>query len=196
MLAAILSGIAAFIGTNIDDLFINAFFYAKADTRAKVRGVLIGKYLGIGFLVVVSLLGSLGLNLLPMNHLGILGLVPIFLGIREIVSYCRGQQEGSEEPNQRAGVFSLQVALVTVANGADNIGVYIPLFTGYTRIQLLLCLTIFAIMTALWCLLGKKIIALPFLQHFLSQYRHIIVPVVYIALGVYISGIFQLLTSH
>lgn len=62
MIETLLSGAAAFVGTNIDDMFINMLFFTEADTKAEVRSVVIGKYLGIGALVLLSVLGAFGLQ--------------------------------------------------------------------------------------------------------------------------------------
>ncbi|MBQ9747881.1 MAG: cadmium resistance transporter [Clostridia bacterium] len=183
MTDAIITGLAAFVGTNIDDLFLNAVFYAEADTPRKKRHILLGKYLGIGLLILVSLLGAWGLTLVPEKLLGLLGLIPIALGVRAIVSTIKGQSDEQTPTAQRAGGLLARVILITVANGADNLGVYIPLFTGFNRHELLICLAVFALMIALWCLAGSRLSALPLLHRLLSRYRHVIVPVVYVSLG-------------
>ena len=76
--------------------------------------------------------------------------------------------------------------LVTIANGADNLGVYIPLFSGFVPWQLLAAVCVFAIMTGLSCLLAAKLSRIAVLARFLKRWRKVIIPVVYILLGLYI----------
>ena len=78
------------------------------------------------------------------------------------------------------------VALITIANGADNIGVYTPLFASFSAGQMMILYTVFAFMIALWCILAKRISDLPILNRFLIRYKHVLVPMVLVLLGVYI----------
>lgn len=187
MIETVISSLVSFVGTNIDDIFINTLFFSEVDTKAKTRSVVIGKYLGIGALVFISLLGAFGLSFISQQYIGFLGIIPIILGVKEWLCYVKSNDsEETDDLRKKSGGLILNVMLVTMANGADNIGVYIPLFAGFKLWQLITVICVFAVMTALWCVLGKKLSDLKFLQRFLSQNKHIIVPIVYIALGVYI----------
>ena len=201
MLEVIISAIMSFIGTNIDDLFVDTIFFAGASGKKQVRSIVIGKYLGIGALVLVSLLGAFGLQLLPGKYIGLLGLVPMGLGIKAAIEYFRERKsaqaegfEGGSDTNKADEAPHLQkhrsllwsVALVTIANGADNIGVYIPLFAGYGLWQLGVLVCVFAVMITVWCLIAKRLADWPLLKGVLIKYKGVIVPVVFVALGVYI----------
>ena len=78
------------------------------------------------------------------------------------------------------------MALITIANGADNIGVYIPLFAGFSLWQMGTALSVFSLMTGLWCLLSIRLSDLPVLQKLLRKYKPVLIPAVYILLGLYI----------
>ena len=78
------------------------------------------------------------------------------------------------------------VALITIANGADNIGVYTPLFASFSAGQMMILCAMFAFMIALWCILAKRIADLPLLNKVLVRYKHVLVPIVLVMLGVYI----------
>lgn len=54
MIETIIAGIMSFVGTNIDDIFINTLFFAQADTKRKIQSVVIGKYLGSGSLMLLT----------------------------------------------------------------------------------------------------------------------------------------------
>lgn len=193
----ILLSITSFVGTNIDDMFINTFFYADAEGRADERQIVIGKYVGIGLLVALSFAGAFGLKALPLEYISWLGVVPLLLGVKELISAIRDradtadrQEDGGEEKigrqkRKNQGLL-WNVIVITIANGADNIGVYIPLFTAMAGWQYLVFIVVFVIMTGLWCVLGRKMVQLPLLNRFLTRYKGILVPVVYMALGVYI----------
>jgi len=185
MMETILLSTAAFIGTNIDDLFIGMFFFAKAVSSSEARSVVIGKYAGILLLTTFSMLGASGLQLLSFQWLRLLGLVPVALGVREIIRTLRKLPDNDEPVSSSAALWA-NVMLVTIANGADNIGVYIPLFASFDLRQMVVALCVFLLMNGLWCMLAKRLTDLPFLKKLLSRYQPVLVPAVYLLLGFYI----------
>lgn len=189
MITTIFTSLISFVSTNIDDIFVLMLFFAQEDQPGRKRQITLGQYLGIGILVAVSMGGASLLRLIPEHYIGFLGFVPIALGVKEWISYLKEKNNNGSEKAEKpeAGKsLAISVMLVTVANGADNLGVYIPLFAGYTVGQMLTAVVVFAMMVALWCLLAQKIASLPVLKAAIQKYRHIIVPVVFVALGVYI----------
>lgn len=181
----ILLSIIAYISTNIDDLFINMIFFAQTQNAAETRNAVTGKFLGTGLLTAVSLLGACGLQTLPVHWLSLLGLVPIALGLREIIALLHGKtDEGNATVNAKTICLSMMVT--TIASGADNIGVYMPLFAGFHAWQMVAAVAVFLLMTGLWCLLSKRLTDLPGLRSTLARYKSIVIPVVYILLGLYI----------
>ena len=107
-------------------------------------------------------------------------------GVAEEKDDVGSQGEGERAYLQKGRSLLWSVALVTIANGADNIGVYIPLFAGYGLWQLGVLVCVFAVMIALWCTIAKRLADLPLLKKLLMGHKGVIVPVVFIALGVYI----------
>jgi cadmium resistance protein CadD (predicted permease) len=79
----------------------------------------------------------------------------------------------------------LAVAGVTIANGGDNLGVYIPLFASAPG-AIPVYAAIFAAITALWCLLVYLLVNDRLIGERLRQYGHLALPFVLIALGLYI----------
>jgi cadmium resistance protein CadD (predicted permease) len=74
-------GIAAFVSTNIDGLFILMVFFATP--RFPSYQIVLGQYIGMGSLMGVSLVGSLIALVLPRYLIGLIGLFPIAVGIKE-----------------------------------------------------------------------------------------------------------------
>ncbi len=86
----------------------------------------------------------------------------------------------------------LSVTAVTMANGADNIGIYTPIFINYSIWELIVTGSVFMVMIAIWCLAGDKLANYPLIKTKIQKYKHIIVPVVFVGLGIFIileSGI-------
>lgn len=178
--------VGAFVGTNIDDLLIDTLLFTEAGSKKETRSVVVGKYIGVAALVTISILAAFGLRLIPQRFIRYLGLIPIGLGIKELAECFRTGQETEEEGERRSANLMCNTALITIANGADNLGVYIPLFVQLAPWQLVTLVCVFAAMTGVWCFLGKKLSELSLLQRILRRYKQFIVPVVYILLGIYV----------
>jgi cadmium resistance protein CadD (predicted permease) len=155
LLKALATGAVSFAATNIDDIFVLALFFGQTGRRGlRHWHVVAGQYIGFAALVAISLVGYFARFIVPAPWIGILGLLPIALGVRALV---RGQQAGEENREARAGAGVLPVAAVTFANGGDNIGIYTPLFAASERGELLVILTVFFFLVGLWCVLGRVI---------------------------------------
>lgn len=168
---------AAFIATNLDDLFVLMLLFGQADGRRARLRITAGQFLGIGLLTLASMVAALGLGRVPDRYLRLLGLVPILLGLRA----WKNRKEEDAAPSA-AGL--LTTAALTVANGGDNLGVYIPMFAGCTAAQLATTAAVFALLCGLWCLLAEKLASLPRIQALIRRTKGVLVPVVLILLGV------------
>lgn len=184
MIYTIIVCILAYIGTNIDDMFINILLFSSARSKKEDFSIVIGKYIGTGALVALSVLGGIGLQTIVGNYAKFLGIVPILLGVKRIYDNIKGSDDADDISVKRG--FVLSTAAVTIASGADNIGVYMPLFADFMPAQLLIMTVVFIVMTAIWCALGKSLTSLPAVKNTIEKYRNIITPAVYICLGVYI----------
>ena len=151
-----------------------------------------GRYLGLAVLVLGSGAAALLALAIPPEWIALLGLIPLFLGLR-LLHRLRGNpgHEGSDGVTEghelRSGFTSqtLTVAGVTLANGGDNFGIYIPLFaTAPAAIPIYV--SVFAVMTAVWCGLGYLVVNNPLIGSHVRRYGHVILPVVLIGLGLYI----------
>ena len=170
MIEAVFTSLIAFISTNIDDILILTFIFT-ANKNAKTYKIILGKY------------SALGLKLIDPKYLFLLGFVPIILGIKEIISNLMNDKPG-DETNFKGSILS--TAFLTVASGADNIGIYIPLFTSFGFFETVTAVIVFAVMTFLWCLLGKYIASFSKIQSITEKYKTYIIPAVYFILGIYI----------
>ena len=193
------TAIGAFIATNLDDLFILTLLFGMKKMSA--GNIVLGQYLGIAALVVFSLAGALLGAVIDVRYIGLLGFVPLALGILHILRKKKDPDDEEEEVRKVAVRTSFYgqvgaVASITIANGGDNISIYIPLFATAGFRGLLLIFAVFMVMVALWCYLGFWIASRPVLARALGRYGHVITPMVFILLGVYIlwsSGSFTLL---
>jgi cadmium resistance transport/sequestration family protein len=210
--SALLAGITAFVATNIDDIIILLLFFAQVDAKFRRRHIVFGQYLGFTLLIIASLPGFFGGLVVPHEWIGLLGLLPIAIGLKQLVDRqedttqvqtVTSDIEPSSLSNSAVSFLSsvlnpqtYKVAAVTVANGGDNISIYIPLFAGNTLISLGVILGVFFVMVGVWCAIAYRLTRQPTLARVLSRYGHAVVPFVLIGLGLFIlyeRGTFRLL---
>lgn len=185
--------VVVFASTNVDDVFLLAAFFADRHLRA--RSVVLGQFLGIGALVAASAAAAWASLAVPEGYPAMLGAIPLALGLRKLWGLRRAGGEadpddsdlrGAEErAERRTHSQVLAVAGVTVANGGDNLGVYIPLFARDPHLVPLYAL-VFAVMTALWCFAGHRLVQNRMIGDRLRRYGHVALPIVLIALGLWI----------
>ena len=201
-IAIIGQAVGLFAVTNIDDIVILALFFGQAIGRKSVLRVVLGQYLGFAAILAVSILAALGASLLPAVAIPYLGLLPLILGVRAAVTASHEHRsrtndgittaeddretrhDGREQAS--AGPGAMAVAGVTLANGGDNIGVYVPVFTTTSGGGLLTYTAVFLLLVALWCLAGHYLARRPLIARALSRWGHILLPVVLIGIGLII----------
>lgn len=188
MLENIITSLLAFVSTNIDDIFILMLFYGRR--KQKPIDIVLGQYLGIGTLVLVSFVGAALGSLMDQKYIGLLGLFPIYLALKNV------QQQGkwNDEVPLRTGAGIIAIAGVTIANGGDNIGVYVPLLTTMTVVAKVYMVVVFAMMTYVWCMAARYLARHPVVASYLDRFGNI-TPLVLFGLGIFIlweSGSFLL----
>ncbi|MBB5873872.1 cadmium resistance protein CadD (predicted permease) [Allocatelliglobosispora scoriae] len=184
-LGTVATAIGVFAGTNIDDLIVLTvlFLAARATGRPRPWQIWVGQATGIALLVTASAAMALGLAAIPDEWVGLLGLVPLGLGIWGFVQVFRGGDE-AEPPVVAAG--ALAVAGLTVANGADNIAVYAPVFRTLGLTGTLLTIGVFALLVAVWCAAGSWLGSHRAVVAVMRRHGHWLVPAVFVAIGVVI----------
>ena len=191
--------VVAYVVTNLDDLLLLTLFFAHPEYR--VRNVVLAEYLGIATLFAGSLAVARGTVFLPEAWIGLLGFVPILLGVRSLRrenSFVDADpSSGSAQEAESRWVRVLPgttfvprdlavVWLVTVANGGDNLAVYVPLFRTQAFQHLPVVAGVFVVLIGVWCALGWQAGRRPVVGQALRRYSHLLLPYTLIALGIYV----------
>ena len=181
MLGTIAAAVGVFAGTDVDDLIVLTVLFLAGRTtgRPRARDIVTGQYLGIAALVAASVAAALGLLVIPDRWVGLLGLVPLALGIRGLVLARRHTEE--DEAPVATGVLS--IAALTIANGADNLSVYVPLFRGIGPGASALTILTFGVMVAVWLALAYWLGSHRRMVEAVERFGHWLVPVVFIVIG-------------
>ncbi len=189
MIQNVVTSIILYSGTAVDLLIILMLFFAKRKSRKDIINIYLGQFLGSVSLILLSLLFAFVLNYIPSKEiLGLLGLIPIFLGLKVLLlGDSDGEaiaKEGLRKDNKN---LIFLVAMITFAScGADNIGVFVPYFTTLNLANLIVALLTFLVMIYLLVFSAPKLAQVSSVGEILEKYSRWFIAVVYLGLGIYI----------
>ncbi len=197
---------AAFVGTNIDNCLVTTAMVAGAPLD-RARRIATGQIIGFTLLVAVAAAAAVVLFEISSAVVGLLGLVPLAIGLRGLVGLRRhhaapspksaGGKRGMGRPADRAVGRSLTAAaLVTIGAGGDNLAAYIPLFRVGGATNLTATAAVFVIgevaVTALILVGGRH----PGARTTMTRLGTVAVPILLCTIGVLVmvqAGTFSLL---
>jgi cadmium resistance transport/sequestration family protein len=197
LVTLLITSVTSFVATNLDDLIVLMLFFSRLNPNFRPPHLILGQYLGFTLIILASSVGLLFGLLISKQWIGLLGFVPLIIGIKQL--FNPENQEDIQEvalaftsPKRRSLLAPIpsqtyQVAAVTVANGGDNIGIYVSFFANNSPLHVLIILVIFYLMVGIWCALAYFLVNYPKIAKILTKYGHKISPFVYIILGIYIS---------
>jgi cadmium resistance protein CadD (predicted permease) len=215
LISTLILGISAAFATTFDDNIYLTAFFGKVNHVFRPKHIIIGEFVGFTALVLASLPGFFGGLVLPEAWIGLLGILPIVIGISNLMSR---DDDGDiiqdvsvdfrhtvKSRRHKKSLFATlrdpqtyRVSAVTIANGGNNIGIYVPLFatTNLPSLGVILCICYFTV--GVWCLLSYNLTRNPLMAPLMARYGRKIFPFVLIWLGFSImmkSGTFQLVPS-
>ena len=199
--SALMTGVAAAVSTTFDDNLYLTLFFGKVNRSFRPRHVVIGEYIGFTVLVGVSLVGFLSRLVIPEIWIGLLGLLPMMIGISQLLK--REEQADTVHtvsssltvPSKRSrrslksfwstlrDPQTYRVSAVTIANGGNNIGIYVPLFAASNLPKLGVILSICYATVGLWCFLSYHLTRQPAIAFVVARYARKLFPFVLIWIG-------------
>ena len=162
----------------MDDLLLLVMFFLLYNHRKKE--IIIGQYLGMGVIIGLSLILSYSIEKLALFDLRYLGIIPIALGVKTF--FDKEDEEGDVKSIHSSLI--IQLMLLTLLNGTDNIIVYVSLFSSLEAKNLLFCVLIFLMMTAVWCVMAVGLVKHERVRRQLIRYKRWIIPIVLIYVGI------------
>lgn len=199
MVQNVVTSIILYSGTAVDLLIILMLFFAKRKSRKDIINIYLGQFLGSVSLILLSLLFAFVLNYIPSKEvLGLLGLIPIFLGLKVLLlGDSDGEAIAKDGLRKDDKNLIFLVAMITFAScGADNIGVFVPYFITLNLANLIVALLTFLVMIYLLVFSAQKLAQVPSVGETLEKYSRWFIAVVYLGLGIYIlieNNVFDML---
>lgn len=175
-----------FIGVNLDFFVVLLLLLQKY----RFRDNFIGYELGMLLVFVISAIaGQLIQTIIPTWAIGLLGLLPIYMGIK-------GEDDdvnNSSKSTSNGGMTAV-LLMYLISCGADNIAVYVPVLATMTTAAILLTLGYFIILTAISLILAYLFGQIPIVKYVFERWGSPISRITYILIGLFVmlnTGLIQ-----
>ncbi|OBJ81405.1 cadmium transporter [Mycobacterium gordonae] len=187
VVASAAAAVGLFVGTTVDDVVVLAVLNvsSRAQGRPRQWQIWAGLYAGMAALVIVSLVAARGLTLVPEGWIWLLGLIPLLLGVRKLVTVIRARNSG-ETVSPAAATGLAGVMGLTIAGGGDSIAAFTPMFRTLGAGGVAFTLVVFAVCVAAWCAAGPWLVSHRKLTHVVEVWGRWIVPAAFILIGLYV----------
>ncbi|WP_408928532.1 cadmium resistance transporter [Corynebacterium tuberculostearicum] len=172
-------------GTNYpkSTVVLSLFFARGAGRKGTAPAILAGQYLGFLGILAASAIVGLGFKaVLPEELIRYFGLIPLLLGLWAAWQAFRGEDDDEDVSGKR--LSTLAVAGVTFANGGDNIGVYVPVFTTSSPAEVAIYCVVFLILVAPLVWAARFVATRPGIAETLEKWESVLFPAVLILLGI------------
>lgn len=199
LFGTIATGIAVAVATTSDDNLYLTSFFGKVSRTFRPRHVVVGELLGLTVLVGISMIGFFVGLAIPDMWIGVLGILPIMIGINQLMSKEEDTDVAEEidkvqtevgRPRIKQSLWSTlrdpkthKVSAVTISNGGNNLGVYIPLFASSSLPSLGVILSMCYVTVSFWCFCCYNLTRFPGISVIVARYGRKICPFVLIWLG-------------
>jgi cadmium resistance protein CadD (predicted permease) len=190
LLIQVATVVALFAGTNVDDMVIISLLSAsaRAGRPPKYWQIWAGQYVGFAVLIGGALLLGRGLALAPQRFLWVLAVLPFGVGAYGLAKVIRSRLGGEEPESVSATAGMYGVAAITIIDGGDDIAAYTPFYATIHTGELLVSIAVFAVIIAVWCLIGHHISRYKRVADVIEEYGDWILPVTMMLLGIYVLG--------
>ena len=203
LIATIKIGLAAAVATTFDDNIYLTAFFSEVNRTFRPKHVVVGEVLGFTALVIVSLLGFLVGLVIPSTWTGLLGILPILIGLNNLRNLNKDDSAEDKSANRKINSKfrgfdsrkrslwdvirdrqTYRVSAVTIANGGNNLGIYIPLFATSSIQNLSVIIPVCYFIVFCWLFMSYTLTHQPGIAFVLSRYARKIFPFVLMWLGV------------
>lgn len=196
ILSTLAQALVLFVVTNIDHLMLLTLWFVHGHQRpGTTLRICAGQYLGFSAILAATvILNLISGFVIPEAQLHLLGLIPLILGVKAGIGEILERRESNDSRDAQSAESKLEgkpvsvgaVALVTIANGGDEIGVYLPVFALSAWWQVAMFCAVFLVLAGALLALAWFITGRLGLAEVLERFEAVLFPSVLILLGVLI----------
>ena len=187
LILIILVAAAAFLATNMDNLALLVVFLLRYRCHRVIVGI--AYLVGLSLVVLLSFLLSLLASAVPVQYLGLLGFVPISIGVVGIYRLIRGpapESDSRQEQTASAAAVFVTTMFTQLGNSTDTLLTFGPLFADSMRAASYMIMFTIALMGALFLFAANYFVKHPLLSDLLQRQAHRATPFLLIFVGLYI----------
>ena len=175
----------AFMATNLDNLVLMIGLFGRYSDRR--QDVLFGYLTGMLIIAAVTFYVGKLASTAPVEYLGLLGIVPVLIGVAELVRLFRNKGVVRDPVVPGAGSTAMVATLTAqLGNSTDTIITYSVLFSDANDLADYLVLAAFAGMALLLALVAYLALRHPWLSRPVQLYGHYITPLILITVGMFV----------
>ena len=176
----------AFVATNADNLVL--LFAFLADHSYKAWQVIVGYALGMVAILALSWLVAWFAHFLRPDYVGLLGVVPIGLGLKRLYDRFARHTDSAEPASSKRSTHSqiITVALADVAHGPDTIVLFSALLADADLVAQFSISIAYLVLVVAWCSLGFFLLRHPRVRGPAQRYGDHLSPYLLIGVGIYI----------
>ncbi len=187
MIAIIPIAAGAYAATNMDNFILLVALLARYRNHTW--------YVVAAYLACMLIFGFVGLwigkaaNFAPVEYLGLLGFVPISIGVVELIQLRRGRAKvtvAKNESDDGARKVFMTTLSSQLGNGADTIVIFGVLFIDSAPSADILTIFTLLAMGVVFVFVGIYAVRHPALCEWIDRYAYRVMPFVLIIVGVYI----------
>lgn len=196
ILSTLAQALVLFAVTNIDHLMLLTLWFVHGHQRpGTTLRICAGQYLGFSAILAATvILNLISGFVIPEAQLHLLGLIPLILGVKAGIGEILERRVSNDSREAQSAESKLEgkpvsvgaVALVTIANGGDEIGVYLPVFALSAWWQVAMFCAVFLVLAGALLALAWFITGRLGLAEVLERFEAVLFPSVLILLGVLI----------
>jgi cadmium resistance protein CadD (predicted permease) len=173
----------AFAATNVDLFVLLTVLFATARASGtRAWRVMVAQCLVFVILVVTSAAAATALTFVALRWVGLLGVVPLAIGIHGLVTARR-----KDEHDPRVADSITAIVTLTLSVCADNLSVYIVLFRAGSRTDFAVTVGVFALLQATWALVAYTVATRKTVVQAMRRTRIWLVPTIFVAIGLAIT---------
>ncbi len=182
---ALLLTATGFAATNLDNLALLVVWLAAA--RGRAGPLIVGYLVGMAVLLSLAVAFGLGAGWIPLDRIGLLGVVPIALGLKRLYGLVRRRPAVDASTGSLGSPgLALSVAATQLAHGLDTLLLFGPLLADSNDPTDRVVIVGFVGMSLVWLALARALERrLAGLRAF-ERYGEAIAAAVLIGVGVYI----------
>jgi cadmium resistance protein CadD (predicted permease) len=187
LLSIIPIAIGAFLATNLDNLTLLVALLARY--RSRTSNVVAGYVACMLFVGLISFGIGKAADIVPVRYLGLLGLIPVSIGVVGIIKLLRTRGQGpatEETPIDGAKSAFFASLLTQLGNVGDTIVTFSILFADSSPLADILVIFTLGAMTASFVIVAIYAIRHPAVSHWIERYAHRVTPFILIIVGAYI----------